>query len=407
MKKNEIIIPDEMNNNMQEYIENNNVKDMNGLQEMMRQFFGGAIKNLLEAEMTSKLGYEKNERTDYENNRNGYHKERMINTSYGEIPVNIPRDRLGEYTSDLIPSYSRNISGFDEKIIGLYGLGMTNSEISDQIDQLFGCKLSEDMISDITDKILPEIREWQKRKLDKVYPIVFIDATHFSVRSNGVVVKKAAYVVLGINDQGFKEVLSIYIGENEGAKIWANILNDLKNRGVNDILILCADGLSGIKEAISAVFPETEYQRCIVHQIRTSLKFVSYKDYKEICADLKTVYTASTEEMAYENLVELEKKWGKQYPHAINSWIDNWDSLCTFFKFSKEIRKIMYTTNAIESLNNSYKRVNKKRPVFPTDDALLKTLYLTTINVSKKWTVRIQQWDMILSQLRIMYNNRI
>jgi transposase-like protein len=407
MKKTEIIIPEELNKDMQEYIQNNEVKDMNGLQEMMRHFFGGAIKNMLEAEMSAKMGYEKNQRTEYENTRNGYHKERNINTSYGEIPISVPRDRQGVYQSDLIPSYSRNISGFDEKIIGLYGIGMTNSEISDQIDELFGCRLSEDMISDITDKILPEIRDWQKRKLDKIYPIVFIDATHFSVRYNGVVVKKAAYVVLGINDQGFKEVLSIHIGENEGAKVWANILNDLKNRGVNDILVICADGLTGIKEAISAVFPETEYQRCIVHQIRTSLKFVSYKDYKEICADLKTVYQAPNEKIAFDNLTELDKKWSKQYPHAINTWIDNWDSLCTFFKFSKEIRKIMYTTNAIESLQNSYKRVNKKRPVFPTDDSLLKTLYLTTMNISKKWTVRIQEWDMIISQFRIMYNNRI
>lgn len=405
MKKNEL--PKEMNECIDEYIKTHSVKNMADMEEMMRNLFGPSLQRLLDAEMESKLGYSKSERTNTQNSRNGYYKERNINTTYGEIPVSIPRDRMGECKSDLLPPYAKSLDGFEDKIISMYALGMTMSEIKDQIYQLFGCKLSEDMISDITDRIMPDILEWQKRKLEEVYPIVFIDATHFSVRSNGCVVKKAAYVVLGISKEGYKEVLSITVGENESAKMWANILNDLKNRGVNDVLIMCADGLTGIKEAIAAVYPKCEYQRCIVHQIRTSMKFVSYKDYKELASDLKGVYQSSTEELGYESLLKLEEKWVSKYPHAINSWLNNWDSLSTFYKFSPEIRKIMYTTNAIESLNNRYKSINKKRPVFPTDQALLKTLYLTTINVAKKWTGRMRGWDMIYNQLSILYEGRI
>ena len=405
MRKNEL--PKEVNDYMDEYIKTHTIKNMDDMQEMMRNLFGPALQKMLDAEMEAKLGYAKNEKNNSSNSRNGYYKERNIKTTYGEIPVSIPRDRFGECKSDLLPPYAKSINGFEDKIISMYALGMTTNEIKDQIYELFGCTLSDDMISDITDRIMPEILEWQKRRLDSVYPIVFIDATHFSVRCNGSVVKKAAYITLGINKEGNKEVLSITIGENESAKVWANILNDLKNRGVEDILIMCADGLTGIKEAINAVYPKCEYQRCIVHQIRTSLKFVSYKDYKEMANDLKGVYQAPTEEIGYEELLKLEEKWKSKYPHAINSWLNNWDSLSTFYKFSPEIRKVMYTTNAIESLNNRYKAVNKKRPVFPTEQALLKTLYLTTINVAKKWTGRVKGWDMIYNQLSIIYEGRI
>ena len=317
------------------------------------------------------------------------------------------KDRNGNIESDLIPKYSRNISGFEDKIISLYASGMTLSEIRDHVKELFGCNLTDDMISDITDKILPEAREWQKRKLDKVYPIVFIDATHFSVRANGVVTKKAVYVLLAINKEGKKEVIGIYVGENESAKVWAGILNDLRNRGIEDILIICSDGLTGITEAINATYPNADYQRCIVHQIRNSMKFVPYKDRKELANDLKCVYTAPNEELGYQELIRLDEKWSKKYPTAIKSWVNNWDKLNTFFKFPPELRKIMYTTNAIESLNSRYKALNKKRTVFPTDDALLKVIYLVTIKVSKKWTSTRNNWDLITNQLRIMYDNRI
>ncbi len=408
MKKTNKQTNEEINNIIDKYLENNEVKNMIDIEKMMSTFFGPVIQKLLDAEMDAKLKYE-NEGVspDEKNYRNGYQQSRNINSSYGEIPISVPRDRNGTIESDLIPKYSRSINGFEDRIISLYASGMTLSEIRDHIKELFGCNLTDDMISDITDKILPEAREWQKRKLDNVYPIVFIDATHFSVRSNGSVVKKAVYVLLAINKNGMKEVIGIYVGENESAKVWSGILNDLKNRGVEDILIICSDGLTGITEAINATYPNADYQRCIVHQIRNSMKFVPYKDRKELASDLKNVYTASNEEIGYQELIKLDEKWSKKYPTAIKSWVDNWDKLNTFFKFPPEVRKIMYTTNAIESLNSRYKALNKKRTVFPTDDSLLKVIYLATMKISKKWTYRKDNWDLILNQLRIMYDNRI
>ncbi len=407
MRKNNNI-PKEVNDAIDMYLQNNEVKNMADIEQMMSSFFGPAIQKILDAEMDVKLKYDnKNALPENKNYKNGYQKERTINSSYGEFSVSVPRDRNGDIESDLIPKYSRNISGFEDRIISLYATGLTVSEIKDHVKELFGCNLSEDMISDITDKILPEAREWQKRRLDKVYPIVFIDATHFSVRVNGTVVKKAVYVMLAINKEGKKEVIGIYVGENESAKVWAGILNDLRNRGVEDILIICSDGLTGITEAISATFPNADYQRCIVHQIRNSMKFVPHKDRKELAKDLKNVYTASNEELGYQELIKLDEKWSHKYPTAIKSWVDNWDKLNTFFKFPPELRKIMYTTNAIESLNSRYKAINRKRVVFPTDDSLLKVIYLTTMKISKKWTTTRNNWDLITNQLRIMYEDRI
>lgn len=408
MRKNRKL-PKEMEAVIDYYLENNEVKNMGDIQNMMGDLFGPVIQKLLDAEMEVKLKHQNSnlDTNETKNYRNGYYKERNVNTTYGEIPVSIPRDRNNDIESDLIPKYSRNINGFDEHIISLYASGLSTRDIQDHIKQLFNCNISDDMISDITDKVLPEAREWQKRKLDKVYPIVFIDATHFSVRTNGSVVKKAVYVMLAINKEGFKEVIGLYIGENESAKVWAGMLNDLKNRGVEDILILCSDGLTGITEAINATYPNADYQRCIVHQIRNSMKFVPYKDRKEMANDLKKIYTSPNEEAGYEELLKADEKWSNKYPTAIKSWVDNWDKLSTFFKFPPEIRKIMYTTNTIESLNSRYKALNKKRVVFPTDDSLLKIIYLNTIRISSKWTYRKDNWDLILNQLKIMYDNRI
>lgn len=391
----------------EEIIKKYDAKTGKDLNQIMRDFMGPIIQKMLEAEMEAKIGYQKNERSDVDNYRNGYYPERTINTDYGRMDVKVPRDRNKEIESDLLPKYSRNINGFEDKVIKMYGLGMSDKQIQEEIYELFGCKLSTDMISDITDKIIPEIQDWQKRKLDKIYPIIFIDAIHFSVKDNGQVVKKAAYVILGVDMEGMKHVLSIVVGENESAKMWLSALNDLKNRGVQDILIICSDGLTGIKEAINTAYPKTEYQRCIVHQIRNSLKYVKHDNKKELAKDLKRVYTSSTAEQGYEVLLELEEKWGKKYPNAIKSWQDNWDSLSTFFQYSQELRKVMYTTNAIESLNSSYRRANRNRVVFPTTMSLLKTLYLATKNIEKKWTVRHKDWDIILSQLSIMHPERI
>ena len=403
-------IEEEKNELVEEFFRQNNPKNIKSMDDMYtawRNFFGPAFQKMLDAEMDAKLGYSKNERSDVENYRNGYYPERTVSTEMGDIPVKVPRDRNGEIESELVPKYSRTVNGFDEKIIAMYALGLSDKDIQEQIKDIFGCNISPDMISDITDKIIPDIQEWQKRRLEKVYPIIFIDATHFHVKDNGQIVKKAAYVVLGIDEDGMKNVLTITVGENESAKYWMSVLNELKNRGVQDILILCADGLTGLKEAISAIYPKTEYQRCIVHQIRNSLKYVSYIDRKELAQDLKSVYQATTSEIGYENLLELEEKWKNKYPGAIQSWLDNWEVLSVFFKFSAEIRKVMYTTNAIESLNSTYKRLNRNRKVFPTDMSLLKALYLSTMRAEKKWSVRTPNWDICLSQFKIMYEGRI
>ena len=391
----------------EEIVKKYDAKTGKDLNQIMRDFMGPVIQKMLEAEMEAKIGHKKNGQVNGDNYRNGYYPERTINTDYGQMDVKVPRDRNNEIESDLLPKYSRNINGFEEKVISMYGLGMSNKQIQEEIDELFGCKLSPDMISDITDKIIPEIQDWQKRKLDRIYPIVFIDAIHFSVKDNGQVVKKAAYIILGVDTDGMKNVLSIVVGENESAKMWLSVLNDLKNRGVKDILILCSDGLTGIKDAINTAYPKTEYQRCIVHQIRNSLKYVKFDDRKELTRDLKRVYTSSTADQGYEILTELEEKWSKKYPSAIRSWQDNWDSLSTFFQYSQELRTVMYTTNAIESLNSSYRRANRNRVVFPTNMALLKTLYLATKRIEKKWTLRYRNWDIILSQLNILYPERI
>ena len=401
---------EEKNELVEEFFKQNDPKDIKSMDDMYtawKNFFAPAFQKMLDAEMDAKLGYSKNERSEVENYRNGYYPERTVSTEMGDIPIKVPRDRNGDIESDLVPKYSRTVNGFDEKIIAMYALGLSDKDIQQQVKDIFGCNISPDMISDITDKIIPEIQEWQKRRLEKVYPIVFIDATHFHVKDNGQIVKKAAYVVLGIDEDGMKNVLAITVGENESAKYWMSVLNELKNRGVQDILILCADGLTGLKEAISAIYPKTEYQRCIVHQIRNSLKYVPYTDRKELAHDLKSVYQASTSDAGYESLIELEDKWKNKYPGAIQSWIDNWDVLSVFFKFSAEIRKVMYTTNAIESLNSTYKRLNRNRKVFPTDMSLLKALYLSTLKAEKKWSVRTPNWDICLSQFRIMYEGRI
>ena len=400
----------EKNEIVEEFFRRNdpkNIKSMSDMYAAWKDFFAPAFQQLLDAEMEAKIGYSKNERTDNNNYRNGYYPERTVATEMGDIPVKVPRDRNGEIESDLVPKYSRTANGFDEKVISMYALGMSDKDIQEQIKEIFGCNLSPDMISDITDKIIPEIQEWQKRRLESVYPIVFIDATHFHVRDNGQIVKKAAYVVLGIDKDGMKKVLTITIGENESAKYWLGVLNELKNRGVQDILILCADGLSGIKESIAAAYPNTEYQRCIVHQVRNTLKYVSEKDKKAFANDLKSIYHAPNEEAGYERMHEVTKKWHDKYPNSIKRWEENWDVISPMFKFSADVRKVMYTTNAIESLNSALRRLNSQRSVFPSDTALLKALYLATFETTKKWIMPLRNWGKVYGELSIMYEGRL
>ena len=303
--------------------------------------------------------------------------------------------------------YQREITGIEGQILSLYAKGMSNRDIEDHLNNLYGIDVSSSMISKITDKIIPEIREWQSRQLEDVYPIVFMDAIHYSVRKDGVVVKKAVYLAIGIDKEGRKEVLGFWIGENESSKYWLNVLNELKNRGVQDILIMSVDNLKGFSEAISSVFPKTEIQKCVVHQIRNSIRYISYKDVREFTSDLKEMYNAPTLEQAEFELDELEEKWGKKYMAVINSWRSNWNELTTYFKYDTKIRKLIYTTNPIESLNRQLRKYTKTKSLYPTDEALVESVYLSLKEATRKWTGRIPGWGEIYSQLSIYFEGRI
>lgn len=319
--------------------------------------------------------------------RNGT-KQKRVRSKYGEFEVDVPQDGNSSFDSKVLPKRQKDISAIDDKIISIYAKGMTTRQISETIEDIYGFEVSEGMVSNITDKLLPQIEEWQNRPLASVYPIVFIDAVHFSVRDEGVIKKLAAYVVLGINKDGKKEVLTIVVDENESSKYWLSVLNSLKNRGVQDILILCSDGLTGIKDAISTAFPMTEQQRCIVHMVRNTLKYVANKDMKVFAKDLKTIYTSPDEKNALKQLKLVTEKWEPLYPHAMNRWKENMDAVSPIFKFSKDVRTAFYTTNAIESLNASYRRLNRHRSVFTSSQALLKALYLATFEATKNGLCR-------------------
>ena len=387
-------------------IEEYDIETTTDIQEALKDLLGGTIKEMMEAEMDNHLGYSKSERSDSDDYRNGY-KTKRINSSYGNMDIHVPQDRKSTFEPQIVKKRQKDISDIDQKIISMYAKGMTTRQISDIIDDIYGFEPSEGFISDVTDKILPQIEDWQNRPLNDVYPIVYIDAIHYSVRDEGVIRKLAAYVILGINTNGMKEVLSINVGDNESSKYWLSVLNELKNRGVKDILVLCADGLTGIKEAISAAFPKTEYQRCIVHMVRNTLKYVPDKDRKAFATDLKTIYHAADEKKAIEALERVTAKWTPKYPNSMKRWKDNWDCISPIFKFSSTVRKVIYTTNAIESLNATYRKLNRQRSVFPSDTALLKALYLSTFEATKKWTVSIRNWAQVYGELSIMYEGRL
>ena len=387
---------------LQEY----NIESAADIQEALKDLLGGTIKEMMEAEMDEHLGYEKSERSDNDDYRNG-HKSKRVTTSYGEMEIEVPQDRKSTFEPKVVKKRQKDISDIDQKIISMYAKGMTTRQISDTLMDIYGFEASEGFISDVTDKLLPQIDEWQKRPLNDIYPVVFIDAIHYSVRDSNVIRKLAAYVILGINCEGKKEVLSIQIGENESSKYWLSVLNELKNRGVKDILIFCADGLAGIKEAITAAYPQTEYQRCLVHQVRNTLKYVSDKDRKAFAKDLKTIYNAPSEAEGREALDEVTSAWEEKYPRAMKRWYDNWDAISPIFKFSADVRTVIYTTNAIESLNSTYRRLNSQRSVFPSDTALLKALYLSTFEATKKWNMPIRNWGKVYGELAIMYDGRL
>jgi len=386
----------------------NKFKNVGDISDYLKDIFKDIIQEMLEAEIETKLGYSKDDRNakNVDNSRNGY-TSKTLKSEFGEVPIQVPRDRNGEFEPKIVPKYQRDVSGIEEKVVALYARGMSTRDISEQVNELYGFSLSAEMVSKITDRIIPAISEWQTRPLESVYPFIFMDAIHYKVKDDGRIQNRAAYIVIGVNLEGNKDILGIWIGENESSKFWLGIMNDLKNRGVQDVLLFSVDGLTGLKEAINAAYPKAEVQRCIIHQLRNSFKYVSYKDLKDFSKDFKEVYNAINEEVALEKLYELKDKWGKEYPYAIRSWENNWDVLNPFYKYPQEVRKIIYTTNVIEGLNRQYRKVTKSKTMFPSDKSLEKMLYLASMNVMKKWTQRYPNWDMVLNQLIILYPGRI
>ena len=393
---------------IRQIISENNISSVADVYSLLKESFKDILQELMEAELDASLGYQKNQKGDLltSNKRNG-HSPKTLKSQFGEFQVDVPRDRNGEFEPKLIPKYQRDISGIEEKVISLYARGMSTRDIHDQLQDLYGIELSAEMVSKITDKILPQVKEWQSRPLAPVYPFVFMDCIHYKVREEGRILTKAAYVVLGVTTEGYKEILSITVGANETSKFWLGMLNDLKNRGLKDVLFFCVDGLAGFKEAISAVYPQAQIQRRVIHMPRNSFKYVNYSDLKKFSNDFKAVYNAPNETAAYSELEGLKEKWGKKYPYAISNWENNWEDVSSFFQFSEEIRKIMYTTNIIEGLNRQYRKATKTKSVFPSDQSLEKMLYLASENITKKWTQRYRGWDQVLNQLIVLYGERL
>lgn len=395
------------------YVDSQKFTSTTEVMEAMKDMFRDVIQQVMESELEEELGYQKSERvsnsddeTMSKNYRNG-HSKKTVKTQLGAIDIKVPRDRKCEYEPKIIGKYNRNADGMEEKILALYACGMSQRDISEQIKSLYDVDISPELVSKISEKIMPEVNAWQNRPLDPVYPFIFMDAIHYKVKDNHQYVTKAAYVVLGINMDGNKDILGVWIGEHESSKFWLSVLNDLKSRGVQDVYLFCVDGLKGFRESIGAVYPKAHIQRCIIHQIRSSTRYVSYKDIKALMTDLKLVYKAVTEEEAYENLIKFKEKWGKQYPSCVKSWEENWDILSTFFAYPPEVRKIIYTTNIIEGLNRQFRQITKNKPSFTNDDSLKKMLYLASKKIVEHWTARCRNWDMVLNQLEIMFADRI
>lgn len=393
---------------MRQLIEERGIKDIDGVQALVKELTAGLIQEAMDAELDEELGYSKydykNKQTD--NSRNGSYK-KTVSSSQGDVELTVPRDRNGEYEPQIVKKHQMDISDIEDKIIFLYSQGTSTRDIERTMQEMYGIEVDATRVSKITDKLLPMIREWQNRPLESVYSMVLLDAIHYKVREEGVVVKKAVYIAIGTDLEGKKDVLGLWVGATESSKYWLGLLNGLKNRGVQDILIISVDGLTGFSEAIAVAYPQTEVQRCIIHQIRSSTRYVSYKDVKAFTAALKPIYKAPTEESALEALGELERIWGTKYPAAIRSWREHWDELSTMFKYPEQIRRIIYTTNAIENFNRQLRKVTKTKSAFVSDDALLKQLYLVTMHVTDKWTMPIKEWGSILMHLMIYFGDRV
>ena len=398
--------PSEM---MREYVNSQQFESTADIMAAMKEMFADVIQQVMECELDGVLGYEKGQWTAEDgesdtskNYRNGHSKKR-VKTQLGEVEIHVPRDRKGEYEPQIIGRYARNAEGMEEKIIGLYACGMSQSDIAEQIKALYDVDISPELVSKISEKIMPEVVAWQNRPLEAVYPFIFMDAIHYKVKENHRYVTKAAYVVLGINRDGCKDILGIWIGEHESAKFWSGVLNDLKSRGVKTVHLFCVDGLVGFREAIGAAYPMAGIQRCIIYQIRSSTRYVSWKDIKALMADLKPVYQAVTEEEAFEKLVTFRENWGQQYPSCVKSWEDNWDILSTFYAYPPEIRRIIYTTNVIEGLNRQFRKITKNKPSFVNDDSLKRMLYLAARKITDHWASRCRNWDQVIRHIDILF----
>lgn len=387
------------------------IDDVLGKNGLVQRLVKDVLENILEAEMDEHLGRDKYQRqSDIEpgerNYRNGY-SQKNLRSSFGDVDLDIPRDRKSEFEPQIVKKYETVCNELDKKIISLYAKGMTTSDIQAEIEDLYGITISPSMVSKITDKVIATATEWQNRMLDKIYPIVYLDAMYFKVRSNGKIVNKAVYICLGYTMEGYKDILGLWVDEAEGAKFWLGICNDLKNRGVKEILIACMDGLKGLPQAIQTVFPSANIQTCIVHQIRNSIKYIASKDKKSFMKDLKDVYKAPTEELALAQLDKLKETWGNSYGMVIDSWYNNWNNLSTFFDFSPRIRKMIYTTNALEGFNRQVRKYTKSRTIFPTDESLNKCVYLATMEIMEKWTQPVPNWGATLAELTLFFTEEL
>ncbi len=386
-----------------------NVTSMADIQDLFKETIARFMENGLQSELDDELGYARYDQSEKatDNSRNGY-SSKTLKTSFGDAEIAVPRDRKGEFDPQILKKNQTSISeDIEAKIISMYAKGMTCNDINEHIRDIYGIEVSESTISRITDKVLEEAKDWQQRPLESIYAVLFLDAIHYHVRSEGRVVKKAVYIAIGIDLDGKKDVLGMWVGENESARYWTTVLNSMRNRGVEDIFIACTDNLTGFSDAISAVFPRTDIQNCIIHQLRNSSKYVSYKDIKALMADLKRIYAAVDEESALNALEDFSEKWDKKYPKISESWRRNWPNLSTYFKFPEELRRLIYTTNAIEGFNRQLRKVTKAKSVFPTDDSLFKMLYLAMKDITKKWTGRRMDWNKIYAQIAIFYAERI
>ena len=378
-------------------------KDLSDFSQMLTKI---TIEAALNAELDDHLGYEKHVLSDNPNSRNGY-STKTLKTEDGQFEIDTPRDRDGSFEPQLVKKQQTRFTSMDDKIFSLYAKGMTTREIAATFKEMYGADVSASLISKVTDNVLEKVTEWQSRPLDEVYPIVYLDCIVVKIRQDKQVINKAIYLALGVNLEGHKELLGLWISENEGAKFWLNVLTELQNRGVKDILIACVDGLKGFPEAINAAFPETEIQLCIVHIVRNSLKYVPWKDYKAVTADLKQIYQSATEEEALQALEAFSKRWDDKYPQISRSWHNHWENLNTLFSYPEDIRKAIYTTNAIESLNSVIRKAIKKRKLFPTDDSAKKVVYLAIMDASKKWTMPIRNWNAAMNRFMIRFEDRL